>query len=289
MLRRFENFKVGALDARRLNEMVDVIIDLQRKVDRIPKFDYSQYGSFLARITERVDTYEAQGEGNTLQPLDIALYKFEEIAIRAVYAGSSSFGTSYIGFYRHADGMLSSASMAQQYGDRSAEPLLVDVGVSEYRYKVGDIVPCFKARIDTTAFGSTDDAQYIYVISSSSPSETVGVYDVLASMPNGMYSVRSIDDSTGEPEIMENLYETSDYYGALLGTQNPCATLTPRRLGQPDRVFGFTQRGKLYTCSPTAWGVECQPCGTNPGGALASTYDAAGNEASVAGMMLKGL
>ncbi len=106
-------------------------------------------------------------------------------------------------------------------------------------------------------------------------------------MPGGMYSVRASDNTSGATRTMENLYETSDYYGALLGTQNPCATLTPGRLGPGDRVFGFTYGGQLVTCAPTPFSVVCQPCG-GVAQSIEALYDAEGAEAAVASRMLGG-
>ena len=56
MLRRFENFRIGALDAKRLNDMQDAIIDLQKRVERIPEYREQDYGMTLARITARTSS-----------------------------------------------------------------------------------------------------------------------------------------------------------------------------------------------------------------------------------------
>jgi hypothetical protein len=266
-IRRFQNFQLGALSASRLNEIVDSIARLEARVSQAVPSSERRSDSILVRIKgEGRYTREADCPGR----VECCAYPFDEVFLST--SGSGLLGEATCVQYEVPEDAISS--------DRGAHLLIMEpLPVPRF----GQVMAAQLASV------TRSERQMVYVATPAGESASVDVYTVLASSGNGTYSVRRASETSGEPETMENLYETSDYYGALLAPQNPCATLTPRTLGAGDRVFGFTSGGRLFTCAPTAWTVECQPCGTNPGGALASTYDASGNEASVAGMMLKGL
>jgi len=280
--RRFTQGHIGALSARQYSEVQDAVQALVSERGGLkPRTSRAPY-PMLVRI-KGIYAESRVGEPGTVdgaEVIDATSYLFEQVHVRL----SRAPGTVEIA--------------ARPYGTRSRlqegqDEDLTLVAIDPRRYSniaEGTLVTVIPLAVDAGENADEVPAQQgLYLIVGMQDDGAVGVYTVLASMPNGMYSVRPVGDTTGAPQTMENLYETSDYYGALLGPANPCATLSPRRLGPGDRVFGFTQGGALFTCSPTAWDVECQPCGTNPGGALPATYDAAGIEASVAGMMLKGL
>jgi hypothetical protein len=292
-LRRFENFKVGALDAKRLNEMVDAIIDLQRRVDRVPKFDYSQYGPFLARVTQLVDVSQpncgVSGDEQYYQ-LQCATYYFEEVVLRIDGTGGQASSIDLCAKARHVPGSLRSSNAPGAEDDVGLVPLLVDLGVRSFDYEVGDIVPCFRVRVDIGSGGSDGSKwRYLYVIMGSKSSEAryMRITQVIGNFDRYMARGISAPDSEQDVEIY-NQYEDAFYHGALDPPQNPCATLVPKRLRVGDPVIVHRVNGVWRTVGVTAFSVACQPCGTNPGGTLASTYDAAGNEASVVGMMLKG-
>jgi hypothetical protein len=280
--RRFTQGHIGALSARQYSEVQDAVQALISERGGMKARESRPPYPMLVRITG-IYAESRVGEPGTVngaEVIDATSYLFEQVHVRL----SRGPGTVEVA--------------ARPYGTRSRQQEGQDEDytlVAIDPRKNSNIPEGTLATVIPLAVDAGEDAnevpsqQGLYLIVGMQDDGAVGIYTVVASMPGGMYSVRPVGDTTGEPQTMENLYETSDYYGALLGPGNPCATLTPRRLGPGDRVFCFTSGGALFTCSPTAWTVECQPCGTNPGGALAATYDAAGAEASVAGMMLKGL
>lgn len=281
--RRFTEGRMGALSARQYTEVQDAVRSLVSDLGVRSVAGLPPPVPMLVRI-KGIYAESRVGEPNTVpggEVIDATSYLFAQVHIRL----SREPGTVEVA--------------ERAYGMKSR---MVD-GADEDRTAVAiDLRPFSNIPQGTLAFvhpaaldmGEDRNAvprqQTLYVITAvlGEAQATAGVYTVLASSGAGMYSVRRADESAGDPLEMENLYETSDYYGALLAPQNPCATLVARALGSGDRVFAFPYGGRLVTCSPTAWTVECQPCGTNPGGALASTYDAAGAEATVAGIMLKG-
>ena len=293
-IRRFENFKVGALDAKRLNEMVDAIIDLQRRVDRVPKFDYSQYGPFLARITQAVDVSQPNcgaGGGEEYYQLQCATYYFEEVVLRIDGTGDQASSIDLCARVRHVPGSLKSSNTPGSQEDVGLIPILVDIGAKSFNYEVGTIVPCFRVRIDIGSNGSDGSKwRYMYVIMGRSDSQAryMRITQVIGNFDR--YMARPINAPDSEPDVeIYNQYEDAFYHGALDPPQNPCATLVPRRLRIGDPVIVHRINGVWRTVGVTSFSVECQPCGTNPGGALASTYDAAGAESITASMMLKGL
>jgi hypothetical protein len=280
--RRFTQGHVGALSARQYSEVQDAV---QALVSDRGGMDARQSRSpfpMLVRITGKYAESRV-GEPGTVEGaevIDATSYLFEQVFVRL----SRGPGTVEV-----ATRPYGTKSRQQEGQDEDFTLVAIDPSRNS-DIPDGTLATVIPLDVDAGESGTEMPTQQgLYLIVGMQDDGAVGVYTVLAAMPGGMYSVRRVEDTAGDPVMMENLYETSNYYGALLAPQNPCATLTARRLGPGDRVFGFTSGGALFTCSPTAWTVVCQPCGTNPGGALASTYDAAGAEAIASSMMLKGL
>jgi len=280
--RRFTQGNFGALSARQYSEVQDAVQALiSQRGGMNPRASRAPY-PMLVRI-KGIYAESRVGEPATVeggQVIDATSYLFEQIHVRL----SRDPGTVEI-----AARAYGTKSRLQEGQDEDLTLVAIDLRKNS-NIAQGTLVTVIPLDVDAGASADeTASQQGLYMIVGQRDDGPVGVYTVLASMGGGMYSVRPDGDTSGEPLTMENLYETSDYYGALLGPSNPCASLSPRQLGPGDRVFGFTQGDTLFTCAPTAFSVECQPCGTNPGGALASTYDAAGAESITASMMLKGL
>lgn len=289
MLRRFSEFKIGALDARRLNEMQDAILELQRVVEKMPRFDYSRYGPMLARITQRVDVSRSECLPPSQQSsrTDAAIYYFEEVLIRVDGSGSQPSSVDLCVSTRHVPGMMKSTASPFGADDIGLVPILLDIGATEYRYKVGDVVPCFRARIDfNPENGGMSRWREVYVAQGGAR-VALGLYEITAvNSPVGSYQcIPSL--STGEiSREIRNIYETSSYYGALEASA-PCATLSPRRLSVGDVVFGFVDRGLLYTIAPTAFDVTCVGC-DGLAAATPANFQTADIERQVSAIMLEG-
>lgn len=289
MLRRFSDFKVGALDARRLNEMQDAIVELQRVVSRMPKFEYSSYGPMLARVTQRVDVSRSEcvPPSEESRRIDAVIYYFEEVLLRVDGSGNQPSSVDLCVSVRHVPGMMTSQNVAIAVDDVGLVPILVDLGATEYRFQIGDVIPCFRARIDFNAqAGGMSRWREVYVAMSGGMG-AIALYRIVnvGSSP-GYYSVTSYPVATDQVVSIANIYETSNYYGALSATA-PCSTLAPRRLAVGDVVLGFTHQGLLYTLAPTAFDVTCVGCD----GLAASTpanFQAADVERQVSSIMLEG-
>lgn len=98
-------------------------------------------------------------------------------------------------------------------------------------------------------------------------------------------------ENVGEEVNLYNMYERegNDWYGAMdPELQNPCAALQPQPLQVGHTVIATEYSGIWYMIAPTPFKVTCVDCGTNPGGALPSTYLQVTREAAAAGIMLNG-
>ena len=102
------------------------------------------------------------------------------------------------------------------------------------------------------------------------------------------YTGTRVGGGGGTVQIV-NLYEASNYYGALDPPQNPCAVLEPRLIPTGSVVFGFTvgNGSTVYTCAPNAFTVLCQGCGA-VAESMQSMYDSVGADSAVASRMLGG-
>lgn len=269
MLRRFQDFQWGPLNATRLNELVDSITRLQQQVAQFVPTRERGKDMILARI---------KGEGRKLMTQEcdnsvrMVSYPFDEIEI-SIRSGSSTIGENSCASYSAVDGGVTSDG-GSLLMSREDDPSFTDGDVVMANYAPG-IVSYFD-----------DRRRAVYLITQAAR-PVMGLYLVLGSLGNGRYSVVDATFPGVGPEEMENIYETSTWYGAKDPPQNPCAQLQERTLRVGDEVFGFKVGGSLYTCAPTAFGVECLPCGTAPEG-IAAMYDSAGAEAAVASKMLGG-
>lgn len=275
--RRFTQGSFGALSARQYTEVQDTVQSLASHVG-VSTANAAYIGRpTLVRLKGKFGTsVPAAGSVPGSDGIRAQAYNFRQILVRVSDSGSVEVAE-------------------REYGLKSDPPdgrpdvqraLAIDFEGTDYP----DNTIVMIAPIDVD-MGENRDAlperQSLYAILSPPQTVTIGVYVVVGTLPEGMYIVRKATQNTAPSEPMENLYETSAYYGALLPPQNPCATMVPRRLVLGDRVFGFMANGMLYTCAPTAWSVECQPCGTAPIQAE-DAYGAAASEGYVVGKMLGG-
>ena len=280
--RRFTQGSLGALSARQYSEVQDAVQALvSQRGGMNPRASRAPY-PMLVRI-KGIYAESRVGEPGTVEGaavIDATSYLFEQVHVRL----SRAPGTVEIAARPYSTKSREQSEQNEDYTLVAIDPRR-NSNIAE-----GTLVTVIPLDVDAGETGSDVPAQQgLYLIVGMRSDGEVGVYTVQSALvARGMYRVAEGTDIGGPGIDMENLYETSSYYGALDAPQNPCATLTARVLRPGDQVLGITINDKVVACAPTAFSVACQPCGTNPGGALASTYDAAGNEASVVGMMLKG-
>ena len=265
MLRRFQNFKLGSLDARRLNDMQDAIIELQRRVDATPRFEYAQYGMTLARIEDRVTLSNEQCPTPVygLGTIKGAVYKMKEILLRADVAQGTEGSICLSGV--HEPGMLSSYD-SNQSGDRQLDPILVDTSAREYRFNVGDVVSCYRVRLDGVRFNipmSEYRSVYVLVSGGGAGAGEMRIATLVERLGTGMYQAE-LNGETGVVEL-NNLYETQAYYGAG-SVSTECATVTPGTLPIGAKVWASKvggrgeMAGKWITMTPVPFSSVCT-CG----------------------------
>ena len=276
--RRFTTGSFGALSARQYTDVQDTVAALASRSGVSTALGGAGPSPVLVRLKAKFGA-SAAGAGSVAGSTRILAqaYNFEQVFVRVSDAGGVEVAERDYGL----------SSEPPEGSEDTLRLLAIDFAGTDYPENT--IVLAMPIAVDGGAsLSQVPPRQSLYAILPTSAPVSVGVYTVLAAMPAGMYSVRASNDTSGATQVMENLYETSAYYGALLAPQNPCATLTPRRLGPGDRVFGFTYGGTLVTCSPTAFTVTCQPCNTSPASAVPEYEESVGAESAVSSMMLGG-
>ena len=275
--RRFTQGNFGALSARQYTDVQDTVAALARRSGVSTATQGAGRTHLLARLKDKFGTsIEGAGSVAGSSRIRAQAYNFALVFVRVSDSGAVEVAERGYGL---------SSDPAEGAPD-TQRLLAIDFAGTDYPENT--IVMLMPIPVDGgDSLTQVPARQSLYAILPTSAPVSIGVYVVLAAMPSGMYSVRASDNTSGATQTMETLYETSDYYGALLGTQNPCATLTPGRLGPGDRVFGFTYGGTLVTCAPTPFSVACQPCG-GVAESIQALYDAEGAEAAVVSRMLGG-
>lgn len=269
-LRRFEQFQMGALNATRLNEMLDAIARLQQRMDMMPAFMEPTRETILVRITGSGTRLRTEGcEGG--DGVSAVSYPFGEVTVNIKPDGNIT-GASCMS-YEFVEGGIDN--------ERGAVLLALEEVPS---LDSGQVVIAHHCAGAVTF--ANESRQMVYVASTGGK-PAVDTYTIIAEAGLGRYQAVLIGGSGSGSILIENLYETSNYYSALAGPQNPCAVLDPRKLIPGDVVFGFKIGSKTYTCAPTAFTVTCQPCGTASQG-IAALNDAVGAASAVASRMLGG-
>ena len=232
MLRRFEQFQWGPLNATRLNELVDSITSLQQQVRQMQSKQEPGKDMILARIGGDGIRLQDGGEG-----LKAVSYEFAEVGMSIVPDGPT--GPESRMEYAAIPGGVSS--------DGGAVLLCLDDAVTLNR---GDIVvahyaPMIVAHSDRTK-------RVVYIVR-----ESKGGATVVCQVVGGGASGYDCDvEGTGERISVENLYETAGYYGAL-DEQPECAALSPLAIPDGSRIWAFNYGGRWYTMTPTAFSVSC--------------------------------
>lgn len=268
MLRRFDQFQWGPLNATRLNELVDAIMRLRQEVQQLQARPERGKDMILARIN---------GDGNTLKVEENSVagvaYPFSEVGL-AITPDGAVDATAQVS-YENIPGGIDSASGAVLIAFEEAPTM-----------NRGDVVIAHYAPM---IVAHTGGAKRVVYMVKTMPRPSIDLYTVVGeAVGTGRYVVVRANSPAQSEEEIENIYETSSYYGALDEPQNECAELQPRRLRTGDQVFGFRVGTFLYTCAPTAFTVACQDCGSNPVTANAVAQSSAAADLLSAEMLLRG-
>lgn len=243
MLRRFDQFQWGPLNAQRLNEIVDAIVRLQQSVAQMSVPEERTKDVILAVITGPGTSSSSAQE----RCIPCVSYPFEEV-----------------GFVIDGEGEIKAETCVQvervESGLTSARGAFLVTLESEAKLTPGTVV---KAHLATRIAGLTaGDKAMVYI---ATPLVESAVFNavITAVLPeDGKYEAGRDSEAESPIFALENIYETSGHYGALDAPQNECASLTPRRLRVGDLVAVWRHDDEYYTVAPTAFDVECLPCDT---------------------------
>jgi hypothetical protein len=295
MWRNFTQGRIGELDARQYQEVQDAAAQQTWRRRPLDQPLLQRGRTILVKIGPKFGSSGVGGGGQSQVPgaerVRAQAYKFTQVFVRIDQNGTVEVAEREYGLVSEIPGTFT------QSGSFYAVDLdpVSNLSVGTYALVVPvdiDIGP------PGYVFGEKDfyfaNAFVIVALAGSPVSRMMKVIEVLDDQ--GRYLAVERDPATGgnvgEPVTLYNVYEMdgNNWYDALLPqNQNPCALLDPIPLRVNHWVLATQYAGDWYTIAPTPFKAICQPCGTNPGGALASTYDAAGGEAIASSMMLKGL
>jgi hypothetical protein len=270
-LRRFQNLQIGALTAQRMNELVDAVTRLQQRIDMMPTAIEPIRQTILVQITGSGIALRREGcEGG--EGVAAVSYPFGEVTVTIKPDGNIT-GASCMS-YEFVEGGI--------HDGRGAVLLALEEVPS---LNAGQVVV---AHYCAGAVTVAEESRQMVYVAATGGKPAVDTYTIISSLDVGFYNAVIIGATGSGPTVIENLYETNDWYGAMAEPTNPCAELVPRALRPGDVVFGFTVGSNTYTCAPSSFGVICQDCSTNPGGALAATFDEGLAQMNSAEIMLRG-
>lgn len=264
-LQRFQNFQLGALDAARLNQMVDTIMRLEQRVMQMAPAYEPTKDVILALITgPGIMSSDASEDC-----IPCVTYPFEEVGLAIATTGA--IGSSTCVRTERIDGGLTSA--------RGAFLITFE---TRPNMTPGTVV---KAHLASRASsGTAEDKGMVYV---ATPITEGAIYNgvVTAIMDGGKYEVGMEGSQQSVIVEVENIYETSGYYG-VLDVENDCAELTPMRLRIGDLIPVWKHMDAHYTMAPVAFDVQCLPCDTQGIAQAMQAPDPIGND-FIAYAMLK--
>jgi hypothetical protein len=265
-LQRFNDFRFGALDAQRLNAMVDSLMRLEQRVMQLAQPYEPTKDIILAQVTGAGTkaAYDlCQGAMRAVS------YPFQEVGLGIQQAGPIS-GQTCVQPYP-IDGGLSST--------RGAFLILIERDPS---LNPGDVV---KAHLASRADVATAaDKGMVYIGTPIVPlnAGNVEIATVVAG-GNGLYDCLLVESN--EPIQAYNLYETNNYYGALDASVE-CAVLSvSQTIPAGSTIWVFRP---LVNGAPASTWVTMTPvpfdsaCTCNPGNiqqqVLAAEEDAGKND-----------
>ena len=277
-LRRFQNFQLGALNASRLNEIVDSIARLEARIGRAEKSVEPVRARILAWITGEGTKSGVDGCSGALEAVS---YPFTQIFLK--------IGTS---------GQINEASCVNY--DIPADAIRTERGAFLLKFEeepsltAGDVVAADLAPI--TLAGNAQDKQLVYVVTGSGMAGGMQMAKVTESLGAGKYKGEFVGAGT-EVEFA-NMYELEQYYGALTASIE-CAAISANPL--PIDSIVWLQKavgdstpnarypaGTWFTCISVAFNAECT-CGTQEGLTDFSLLEAGGGrdaDAAIGAIML---
>ena len=286
-LRRFQNLQIGALTAQRMNELVDAVTRLQQQVDQPQRIPDAPRGPMLVRITERYASSEV-GEPPSVEVsevIDASAYLFEQVHVRF----RRDSGTVEISAREYG-----LKSRAQQGQDEDLTLVAIDPRKGS-NLQPGTLATVYPLDVDAGPSGGDVPAQQgLYMLLRTFAPPEVAVYEITGpgaelghyfGFPQVENAPEDIDVGK-EPVLIINLYETSDYYGALAGI-GPCVQIQPGTLFIGDRVPVLVYGGQHYTMAPVNFNAQCTPCGGTAGAALEGGASRE-IELAAAGIMMRG-
>lgn len=279
-LRRFQNFQLGALNAGRLNEIVDAIQRLEARIGRAETAVEPVRARILAWITGEGTKSGVDGCSGALEAVS---YPFTQVFLKIGTFGDINDGTC-INYDIPEDAIRS---------ERGAFLLKFE---EEASLTAGDVVAADLAPM--ALGGNAEDKQLVYVVTGAGVAGGMQLAKVTESLGAGKYKGEFVGAGT-EVEFA-NMYEVEDHYGALAASIE-CASISPNPLPIDSIVWlqkavgdsGPNARypaGTWFTCISVAFNAECT-CGTQEGLTDFSLLEAGGGrdaDAAVAGIILQG-
>jgi hypothetical protein len=243
-LQRFQNFQIGALDAQRLNQMVDAIMRLEQRVAQMAQ-PYEPTRDVILAIITGPGIKASQDREDCIPCVS---YPFEEVGL--AIADTGKIGSATCVSTQRIEGGLSNANGAFLITFESTPALTP-----------GTVV---KAHLGSRASsGTAEDKGMVYV---ATPLIDGAIYNGVVTAvleEEGKYEVGMEGSAESVIVEVENIYETSGYYGVYDDPQNECAELVARRLRVGDLVPVWRHMDRHYTMAPTPFTVVCQPCDTD--------------------------
>lgn len=221
-LRRFQNFSLGALNAGRLNELIDAVARLQSQVNGMISGGEPVRYRIMARIT---DDGIAVGTPRSSEPgMDGPAGRECEKAIRCVSYPFEEIMLSIRDEGQIEDKTCISAIVPQDAitSERGAHLLVFEETPSLPKESI------VVAHLASMAGLTATDKQQVYVASAGGGS-LMRLARISSSEPNGKYMVVMDNAPSGELVEVINLYEVEQFYGALDASME-CVEATPQRL-----------------------------------------------------------
>lgn len=246
MLRRFDQFQWGPLNATRLNELVDSIVRLQQQVAQMKSLPEKTKDRILVQIAGSPTEFGGDLCGN---PVIAFLYPFDQV-YASIPSGGPVDGTTCLDLSIPSDAISSSNGAALIAIEK--EPSL----------KRGDVVSA-----DIAPMGMKVGDQPLVYIAGSAPIVQGGSIRLarIIGGGNGYYECSYVD--TGETVTVENLYETQGHYGALQAAIE-CAQISPKSIPADLVIWTFPvlvngiDTGQRMTMTPTPFDSVCT-CGSD--------------------------
>ena len=232
MLRRFDQFQWGPLNAQRLNQLVDAVTSLQQQVRAMPSGAVMTKDRIMVRIEGEPLRF---GDGECLNAVVGVSYPFTQIEMAIPDVADVTSRTCL-------EVTVPPDAIASDKGH-----LLVVIEQAASLEK-GDIVMAERAPL---SFAAPLNKQVMYVGQGKAAPQLV-VCEVIGGGPE----YECVIPESGMRISVENLYEVEAHYGAM-EQQTECAELSPLPIPDGSRIWAFKYGQRWYTMTPTAFSVSC--------------------------------